>query len=84
MQNQVIEQHARIKAETDAIEELKQSEKKSLAENEILKEHARILNCELERYEELKKKRDSMFKKVMNHEFNGQKEKEKFSCANKL
>ena len=76
LQNQVIEKQAQVKAETDAIEELKQSGKKSLAENDILKEHARSLKCELERYEELKKKRDSMFKEVMNHEFKAQKEKQ--------
>ena len=66
LQSQVNETNAKIKAENDAHEELKQSEKKSLAENEILKEHARTLNCQLERYEELKKKRDEMIKKVMN------------------
>ena len=72
LQRQVNETNAKIKAENDVLEELKQSEKKSLAEREILKEQARTLNCQLERYEELKKKRDEMIKKVMNV----QKEKE--------
>ena len=75
LQRQVNETNAKIKAENEALDELKQSEKKSLAENEILKEHARTLNCQLERYEELKKKRDEMIKKVMNV----QKEKEELS-----
>eukprot|EP00091_Calanus_sinicus_P021580 TRINITY_DN6454_c0_g1_i2.p1 TRINITY_DN6454_c0_g1~~TRINITY_DN6454_c0_g1_i2.p1 ORF type:complete len:124 (-),score=25.26 TRINITY_DN6454_c0_g1_i2:156-527(-) len=73
LENQVIEKQKRIKAEIHAIEELKQSKMKTLAENEVMKEQTRMLNSQLEKYAELKKKRDSMFKDVLNHKGNVQK-----------
>ena len=58
LQNQIKENNARIKAEDDAIEEIKQSGMNNLAETERLKKEARILHEELDRCEELKMKRE--------------------------
>eukprot|EP00090_Calanus_glacialis_P007236 TRINITY_DN15687_c0_g1_i1.p1 TRINITY_DN15687_c0_g1~~TRINITY_DN15687_c0_g1_i1.p1 ORF type:complete len:460 (-),score=133.39 TRINITY_DN15687_c0_g1_i1:62-1372(-) len=62
LQEQVKETYVRIKAENDAIEEIKQSGMKDLAEAESLKAQARILNCELDRCEQLKNERGETIK----------------------
>ena len=62
LRNQIKENNARIKAEDDAIEEIKQSGMKDLAEAESLKAQARILNCELDRCEQLKNERGETIK----------------------
>jgi hypothetical protein len=62
LQEQVKETYVRIKAENDAIEEIKQSGMKDLAEAESLKEQARILTCELDRCEQLKMERGETIK----------------------
>ena len=62
LQNQLDENYARIKAENDAIEEIKESSKKDLAETKSLKEQARILAIELDRCEESKMKREDTIK----------------------
>ena len=62
LQNKIKESNALIKAEDDAIEKIKQSGMNDLAETERLKEQARILHEELDRCEELKKKRGETIK----------------------
>ena len=62
LQEQVKETYVRIKAENDAIEEIKESSKKDLAETKSLKEQARILAIELDRCEEIKMKREDTIK----------------------
>ena len=67
LQKQVDETTARWKAETDAIEDIKEATKQDLAESETLKEKARMLHLELERCLKLKDKKGETIDDLESH-----------------
>ena len=67
LQKQVDETTARWKAETDAIEDIKEATKQDLAESETLKEKARMLHLELERCLKLKDKKGETIEDLESH-----------------
>ena len=67
IEKQVKETFARLQAERDALEDIKQATKLDISETLRLREKARILNLELERCEGIKDKSEATIKDLESH-----------------
>ena len=67
IEQQVKETFARLQAERDALEDIKQATKLDISETLRLREKARILNLELERCEGVKDKGEATIKDLESH-----------------